>query len=44
MDRDVPTALRRAIDEAGESEAVVVTGSIHTVGEAREMLMAPGPA
>ena len=44
VERDVPTALRRAIDEAGESEAVVVTGSIYTVGEAREMLMGPGPA
>src|SRR6266498_2486254 len=38
------TAVRRAIDEAGESEAVVVTGSIYTVGEARELLMGPGPA
>ncbi len=44
VERDVPTALRRAIDEAGESEAVVVTGSLYTVGEAREMLMGPGPA
>jgi dihydrofolate synthase/folylpolyglutamate synthase len=43
-ERDVPTAVRRAIDEAGESEAVVVTGSIYTVGEARELLMGPGPA
>ncbi|HZD72639.1 MAG TPA: cyanophycin synthetase, partial [Actinomycetota bacterium] len=44
VERDVPTAVRRAIDEAGESEAVVVTGSIYTVGEARELLMGPGPA
>jgi dihydrofolate synthase/folylpolyglutamate synthase len=44
VDRDVPSALRRAIDQAGDSEAVVVTGSIYTVGEAREMLMGPGPA
>jgi dihydrofolate synthase/folylpolyglutamate synthase len=43
-ERDVPTAVRRAIDEAGESEAVVVTGSIYTVGEARELLLGPGPA
>jgi dihydrofolate synthase/folylpolyglutamate synthase len=44
VERDVPTAVRRAIDEAGEAEAVVVTGSIYTVGEARELLMGPGPA
>jgi dihydrofolate synthase/folylpolyglutamate synthase len=44
VERDVPTAVRRAIDEARESEAVVVTGSIYTVGEARELLMGPGPA
>jgi dihydrofolate synthase/folylpolyglutamate synthase len=41
---DVPSALRRAIDGAGESEAVVVTGSLYTVGEARQLLMGPGPA
>jgi dihydrofolate synthase/folylpolyglutamate synthase len=44
LERDVPTAVRRAIDEAGDSEAVVDTGSIYTVGEARELLMGPGPA
>jgi dihydrofolate synthase / folylpolyglutamate synthase len=41
---DVPTAVRRAIDDAGETEAVVVTGSLSTVGEARDLLMGPGPA
>ena len=44
VEPDVPTAVRRAMDEAGESEAVVVTGSLYTVGEARELLMGPGPA
>lgn len=44
VEPDVASALRRAIDEAGESEAVVVTGSLYTVGEARELLMGSGPA
>jgi folylpolyglutamate synthase/dihydropteroate synthase len=35
----VATAVRRAIDGAGETEAVVVTGSLYTVGEARDLLM-----
>ena len=33
-----------AIDDAAESEAVVVTGSLYTVGEARDLLMGTGPA
>jgi dihydrofolate synthase / folylpolyglutamate synthase len=41
---DVATAVARAIDTAGETEAVVVTGSLHTVGEARDLLLGPGPA
>jgi dihydrofolate synthase / folylpolyglutamate synthase len=41
---DVATAVTRAIDTAGETEAVVVTGSLHTVGEARDLLLGPGPA
>jgi dihydrofolate synthase/folylpolyglutamate synthase len=41
---DVATAVSRAIDSTGETEAVVVTGSLHTVGEARDLLMGPGPA
>jgi dihydrofolate synthase/folylpolyglutamate synthase len=41
---DVASAARRAIDEAGETEAVVVTGSLYTVGEARELLLGDGPA
>jgi dihydrofolate synthase / folylpolyglutamate synthase len=41
---DVETAVTRAIDTAGETEAVVVTGSLHTVGEARDLLLGPGPA
>jgi dihydrofolate synthase / folylpolyglutamate synthase len=41
---DVPTAVRQAIDQAGESEAVVVTGSLYTAGEARDLLLGPGPA
>jgi dihydrofolate synthase / folylpolyglutamate synthase len=41
---DVASAVRRAIEGAGQSEAVVVTGSLYTVGEARELLMGPGPA
>jgi dihydrofolate synthase/folylpolyglutamate synthase len=41
---DVATAVGRAIDSAAETEAVVVTGSLHTVGEARDLLVGPGPA
>jgi dihydrofolate synthase / folylpolyglutamate synthase len=41
---DVPTAVREAIDAAGEAEAVVVTGSLYTVGEARDLLLGAGPA
>jgi dihydrofolate synthase / folylpolyglutamate synthase len=41
---DVATAVRQAIDSASETEAVVVTGSLSTVGEARDLLMGPGPA
>jgi dihydrofolate synthase/folylpolyglutamate synthase len=41
---DVPTAVRQAIDDAGETEAVVVTGSLYTVGEARDLLLGTGPA
>jgi dihydrofolate synthase / folylpolyglutamate synthase len=41
---DVAAAVRLAVDGAAESEAVVVTGSLHTVGEARDLLMGPGPA
>jgi dihydrofolate synthase / folylpolyglutamate synthase len=41
---DVPAAVQRAIDTAAETEAVVVTGSLHTVGEARDLLLGPGPA
>jgi dihydrofolate synthase / folylpolyglutamate synthase len=41
---DVPTAVRQAIDQAGESEAVVITGSLYTAGEARDLLLGPGPA
>jgi dihydrofolate synthase/folylpolyglutamate synthase len=41
---DVPTAVGRAVDSAAETEAVVVTGSLHTVGEARDLLVGPGPA
>jgi dihydrofolate synthase/folylpolyglutamate synthase len=44
VEPDVASAVRRAIAQAGESEAVVVTGSLYTVGEARELLMGPGPA
>jgi folylpolyglutamate synthase/dihydropteroate synthase len=36
---DVPTAVRQAIDDASEGEAVVVTGSLYTVGEARDLLV-----
>jgi dihydrofolate synthase / folylpolyglutamate synthase len=41
---DVATAVREAIDSASETEAVVVTGSLSTVGEARDLLMGSGPA
>jgi dihydrofolate synthase/folylpolyglutamate synthase len=41
---DVASAVHRAIDGAGETEAVVVTGSLYTVGEARELLLGDGPA
>ncbi|HET7517597.1 MAG TPA: cyanophycin synthetase, partial [Actinomycetes bacterium] len=41
---DVATAVRRAIDGTAETEAVVVTGSLHTVGEARDLLLGTGPA
>jgi dihydrofolate synthase/folylpolyglutamate synthase len=41
---DVATAVRQTIDDAGEAEAVVVTGSLSTVGEARDLLMGTGPA
>jgi dihydrofolate synthase / folylpolyglutamate synthase len=40
----VAVALERALGDAGEGEAVVVTGSLYTVGEARELLVGPGPA
>jgi dihydrofolate synthase / folylpolyglutamate synthase len=36
---DVASAVQRAVDGAGETEAVVVTGSLYTVGEARELLL-----
>ena len=38
------SAVREAIDAAGESEAVVVTGSLYTAGEARDLLLGAGPA
>jgi dihydrofolate synthase/folylpolyglutamate synthase len=41
---DVATAVRGAIDDAADAEAVVVTGSLSTVGEARDLLVGPGPA
>jgi dihydrofolate synthase / folylpolyglutamate synthase len=41
---DVAGAVQRAIDGAGETEAVVVTGSLYTVGEARELLLGDSPA
>jgi dihydrofolate synthase/folylpolyglutamate synthase len=41
---DVATALARAVDGAAETEAVVVTGSLSTVGEARDLLIGTGPA
>ena len=37
-------AVRLAVDGATETEAVVVTGSLSTVGEARDLLMGAGPA
>ena len=39
-----PDAVARAVDAAPDTEAVVVTGSLYTVGEARDLLMGPGPA
>ena len=44
VEPDVASAVQRAIDEAGESEAVVVTGSLYTAGEARDLLLGAGPA
>jgi len=41
---DVATAVRQAIDGAADTEAVVVTGSLYTVGEARDLLLGSGPA
>jgi dihydrofolate synthase/folylpolyglutamate synthase len=41
---DVASAVRQAVDGAAETEAVVVTGSLYTVGEARDLLMGTGPA
>jgi dihydrofolate synthase / folylpolyglutamate synthase len=41
---DVAAAVGQAVEGAGEAEAVVVTGSLYTVGEARDLLMGPGPA
>jgi dihydrofolate synthase/folylpolyglutamate synthase len=41
---DVASAVRQAIDGAAKTEAVVVTGSLYTVGEARDLLMGTGPA
>jgi dihydrofolate synthase/folylpolyglutamate synthase len=41
---DVASAVHRAVDGAAETEAVVVTGSLYTVGEARDLLMGAGPA
>ncbi|HEX6674463.1 MAG TPA: folylpolyglutamate synthase/dihydrofolate synthase family protein [Actinomycetes bacterium] len=41
---DVASAVRQAVDGAGESEAVVVTGSLYTAGEARDLLLGAGPA
>ena len=41
---DVPSAVRLAIDSAAVTEAVVVTGSLYTAGEARTLLMGAGPA
>ena len=45
MEEWVSGALDRALRSAAENEAVVVTGSFHTVGEAMEHLgMLPFPA
>jgi dihydrofolate synthase/folylpolyglutamate synthase len=41
---DVATAVSQAVESTGETEAVVVTGSLYTVGEARDLLIGPGPA
>jgi dihydrofolate synthase/folylpolyglutamate synthase len=41
---DVASAVLRALDGAAETEAVVVTGSLYTVGEARDLLIGAGPA
>jgi dihydrofolate synthase/folylpolyglutamate synthase len=41
---EVPSAVRLAIDSAAVTEAVVVTGSLYTAGEARTLLMGAGPA
>jgi dihydrofolate synthase/folylpolyglutamate synthase len=41
---DVASAVLRALDSAAETEAVVVTGSLYTVGEARDLLIGAGPA
>jgi dihydrofolate synthase/folylpolyglutamate synthase len=41
---DVASALRRALDQAGAGDAVVVCGSLFTVGDARDLLLGPGPA
>ena len=40
---DVASAVRLAVDGAAETEAVAVTGSLYTVGEARDLLMGSGP-
>jgi dihydrofolate synthase/folylpolyglutamate synthase len=41
---DVASAVSQAIASAADTEAVVVTGSLYTVGEARDLLMGTGPA
>ena len=41
---DVATAVGQAVEGAADTEAVVVTGSLFTVGEARDLLLGPGPA
>jgi hypothetical protein len=40
----VPEAVRQAIDAAGESGQVAVTGSLYVVGEARRELLPRGTA
>jgi dihydrofolate synthase/folylpolyglutamate synthase len=40
---DVEAALALACEGAGEREAIVVTGSLYTVGEARTLLLGAGP-